>query len=64
VNPRISQFQRQQAAASHDEGVALDRRLDLIGRDTRKRDEDQDLRLGLKYIDGRLPTRFAQPLAR
>ena len=63
VDPRISQFCRQHAAASHDEGAALDHRLDIIGRDTRKRDEDRDLRLGLKHIDGRLPTRLGQALA-
>lgn len=64
MDPRISQFRRQHAATSHDEGVALDHHLDAIGRDTRKRDEDQDLSLRLKHIDGRLPTRLAQALAR
>ena len=65
VDPRISQFSRQHAATLHDEGAAaLDHRLDIIGRDTRKRDEDRDLRLGLKHIDGRLPTRLGQAFAR
>jgi hypothetical protein len=62
VDPRLSQFGRQHAAASYDEGGGLDHRLDVIGRDARERDKDQDLRLRLQHIDGRLPTRLAPPI--
>jgi hypothetical protein len=59
MDPRIPQFRWKYTAASYDEGIALDRCFDIIGRNPRERDEDQDLRLGLKHIDRRFPTRLA-----